>query len=249
MIKKFLILLLITFVFAPFGNAQVIVDNGLSCEINRTYPSLSISRQQSVEAKTLLDLNKYYKPSWVKEYMSVEINTIHNGKIKKAKSPNDTLTEVQKENLLMADVGEDISVKVRYLPDNALVENDVKEFNFHFIIDPETEAHCAGGALQMKEYLIENVINKIPAGSLKQIDLAIVQFTIDEGGHVGNVQPYKSAYYTYQDETIHNILMQAICNMPKWVPAEYSNGTRVKQDFVIRVGNMENCVTNLLNIH
>ena len=36
--------------------------------------------------------------------------------------------------------------------------------------------------------------------------------------------------------------------MPSWKPAAYANGMKVKQDFVLTVGDMTSCVVNLLNI-
>jgi len=42
--------------------------------------------------------------------------------------------------------------------------------------------------------------------------------------------------------------LETIQKMPCWKPAKYANGTTVKQDFVLTVGNMENCIMPMLNI-
>ena len=36
--------------------------------------------------------------------------------------------------------------------------------------------------------------------------------------------------------------------MPNWAPAQYRDGTRVNQDFVLTVGDMTSCKMNLLNV-
>jgi len=36
--------------------------------------------------------------------------------------------------------------------------------------------------------------------------------------------------------------------MPRWKPAKYTNGSTIKQEFALTVGNMENGVIHLLNL-
>jgi hypothetical protein len=55
-------------------------------------------------------------------------------------------------------------------------------------------------------------------------------------------------YETLKDTKIDEMLVAAISKMPSWKPAEFSNGFKVKQNFVLTIGNMENCMVNLLNI-
>ncbi|MFT4667667.1 MAG: hypothetical protein ACI9XB_004640 [Gammaproteobacteria bacterium] len=55
-------------------------------------------------------------------------------------------------------------------------------------------------------------------------------------------------YNSSIDENVNELLLETIQNMPCWKPAEYANGLKVKQEFVLTVGNMESCVVNLLNI-
>jgi TonB family protein len=71
-----------------------------------------------------------------------------------------------------------------------------------------------------------------------------IKFTIDEAGQIINAHIFQPS----KDEDVDNLLLETICNMPNWKPAEYSNGKKVKQEFVLTVGNMENCMINLLNI-
>ena len=235
---------LVVLAFPLIGFSQDDMAKEIDCEVNRVYPYISIERHELNKAKSLADLNKYYKSSWVREYISVEISVSHKGETRKAKSNNGTLSQKQKEIMNMADVGKDILVEVRYLPENTLSHNDVKEVNFTFIVEPENKARYSGGQDQLNQYLKESAIDKIPEGSFEQYELAAVKFTIDEQGDIIDAHLFE----TTGDEEIDEVLLETVCNMPGWIPAEYSNGVKVKQEFVFTVGNMESCVVNLLNI-
>lgn len=241
---KIIILLFIAFTFPHLGSSQDSLSDELAYEVNRIYPPVSITKERLNEAHTLIDLNAIYQSSWVREYISVEILTNNNGRTMKAMSKNDTLSQEQKNNMNIANVGTAIAVKVQYIPENKLTHNDIKEINFTFTVNPESEAKYTGGQLQLKQYLKDNAIDKIPEGSFKGYDLAAVKFTVNEKGQIMDAHVFE----TSKDEKIDNLLLESINNMPNWKPAEYANGTRVKQEFVLTVGNMENCVINLLNI-
>ncbi|MFT7606499.1 MAG: hypothetical protein ACI8VT_004102, partial [Saprospiraceae bacterium] len=249
-----IVLLFIALAFSYPGSSQDSLTNELRYEVNRTYPSISIAKEKLKEAHTLIDLNEannlhlHYRPAWIREYISVEISASNKGILRKAVSENDTLSQEQKDIMNMADVGTDISVNIQYIPENTLKHNDAKEIDFKFTVNPESEAIYAGGQQQLKQYLKENAIDKIPTGSFKGYDLAAVKFTINEEGKIIDAHIFGPEFQTSKDEKIDKLLLETICNMPNWKPAEYANGTKVKQEFVLTVGNMENCVIPLLNI-
>ncbi len=242
--NKLLALLFIAISFPYFAVSQNSISNELRYEVHRIYPYISITKEKLNDARSLIDLDPEYKSSWIRAYISVEISASYNGSKRKAVSKNDILSQEQKDLMNMADVGTDISVKVQYIPENTLKHNDPKEISFTFTIDPESEAKYSGGQQQLNQYLKENVMDKIPAGSFKNYDLAAVKFTINEAGQIVDAHVFE----TSKDENIDALLLETIRNMPRWKPAEYAGGTKVKQEFVLTVGNMENCVMNLLNI-
>ncbi len=249
--NKLIVFLSIALAFPHLGSSQDSLTNELSYEVNRIYPYISITKEKLIDANTINDfknetnnLNLDYKPSWVREYISVEILTSYKGAIRKAVSKNDTLTKEQKDIMNMADVGTDISVNIQYIPENNLTQNDPKELNFTFTVNPDSEAKYSGGQQKLKQYLEEKAIDKIADGSFKDYDLAAVKFTIGEEGEITDAHVFESS----KDEKIDKLLLDAIRNMPCWKPAEYSNGIKVKQEFVLTVGSMENCMIYLLNI-
>ena len=247
-------LLFIALAFPHLGFSQDSSSNEPRCEVNRIYPFISISKEKLNEVNTLSDLhdeannlNHYYKSSWIREFISVEVLTSYKGGIRKAVSKNETLSQEQKDNMKMADVGTGISVKIQYLPENTLSHNDMKEINFSFTVDPESEATFYGGQQQLEEYLKDNAIDKIPDGHFEGYDLAVVKFTISEEGEIMDAHIFGNEYRKSKDEKIDELLLEAICNMPNWKPAEYANGVKVKQEFALTVGSMESCVIPLLN--
>ncbi|MGB1243675.1 MAG: hypothetical protein ACPG49_14195, partial [Chitinophagales bacterium] len=232
-----LILFLLQLTICSFSQNSL-TANGLSCEVHGVYPPLSITKEKLNEAHTLMHLNRYYKSSWVRKFISVEILASYKGKTRKAVSKDDALTQEQKDIMDRVDVGTEIEVIVRYIPNNTLTHNDVKVFDFKFMVHPENEAKYVGGQQELTEYLKESVIDTIPDGIFEGYDLAVVKFTINEIGEITDVHIFE----TSKDEETDKLLLEAICNMPNWKPAEYIDGTKVKQEFVLMVGNMENCV-------
>ncbi len=240
-----LVLLLSTLLTLPyFAISQDEPTFELSYEVHRVYPSLSITRTQLNDACTLLDLNQYYKPSWVKEYISVEILTSHEGKITKAVSEDDTLSQIQKEVMAVADAGTDITVKIRYIPNNNLKYNEEKEMDFKFTVEPENEAAYSGGQQRLTQYIKENATSKISDDVFNIYQLTAVKFTIDEEGQVVDAHVFESS----KDEQTDELLLEAVRNMPNWKPATYANGMKVKQEFVLTAGDHRSCVINLLNV-
>jgi len=244
----FFALLFLVLIFPLQGGAQDKVSNELPFEVNRAYPSFSITKGQLQEAQTLIDLYPYYKADWVKAYISVEVLATINGMPRNEMGENNTLNQMQKELIHRADVGKPISVKIRYMPKNNLSHNDPKEINFRFTVDPESGATYVGGEQALRQYLKEQAIDKIEANNFEGYDITAIHFTIDEEGQVTDAQVHESLYYTSKFEQVDKILLEAICNMPDWKPAQYANGVNAKQDFVLTVGNMESCIVNLLQI-
>lgn len=242
--NKLMILFLVVFIFPNQAYSQDNLTSEPSYEINKVYPFISVSEIKLNEAKTLSDLNYKYKSSWISEYVSVEISTSQNGKTIKALSNDNILTQDQKDNLIKADKNSEVFVLVNYIPENNLKNKAVRKMDFTFSIEPENDANFSAGQEELKQYLKQEVINKIPDGILKGYDLAAVKFTVSKEGKITNAHVFESS----KDEKVDELLLTSIQNMKDWNPAKYSNGLKAKQDFVLTVGNMKSCVVNLLSI-
>ena len=219
-------------------------QNDLKFEINKVLPFISIQENKLDKINTLTDLDKRYPTSWVREYISVEISAFRNGIQTKVSGMSDVLNQEQKELIRLADRNTDIAVSVMYLPENSLKNNTVKQYDFKGTIMPDKNAIYGEGTAQLLQYLQKNSIANIEAGSFTGYDLTAIEFTITEQGLVTDIQVVLPS----KDTKIDEMLVAAISKMPSWKPAEFANGLKVKQNFVLTIGNMENCMVNLLNI-
>lgn len=227
------------------GMSQEADIDGIWFDVIRVYPTLALDRDTLTAAMKIVDIHKYYKSSWIREFISVEVIVTVNGVEKKATSKNDILTKEQKQNMEMADVGSEISVFVHYIPENTLKNNEPRVYDFSFSVDAENEATYIEGETHLKQYMSEKAISKIDNALFDgNYKLAAVKFTVDETGQIVGAYISNSS----DDKKIDTLLLEAVCNMPSWKPAEYANGQKTKQDFVLAVGSKESCNMNLLNI-
>lgn len=244
MAQYLLLILTIAVCFPQQSIAQDIIEDEFSYDVGIVYPALSVSREVIKDANTIMDINRHYKTTWVKEYYSVDVLTSQKGTVKKASGKSEVLTAKQKKLISNADMGEEITIQVHYLPDNTLSTNEPKHYEFSFEVSPEVEAQYSGGEKKLMSYLEDEAISKISKDKFEQWALAAVKFTIDEKGHI--VDP--SVFESSNDEEIDKVLLDAICNMPSWMPAAYANGQNTAQEFVLMVGSMQSCVINTLNL-
>lgn len=225
-------------------SAQEDKTSDFTYQINRVQKYVSISTAQLDNATTLSDLNHYYKSDWVKEYKTVEMTVISKGQKQVMTSTTDNLTIEQKQSIRSADIGSDIKVIVYYLPENNLSSSEIQEMDFSFRIDPEQEAVYAGSQDQLDQYIEKSILKKVTIKDVPQYQVAAIKFTIDEEGNVVDAhvaQPSKN-------ENADKLLLKTICDMPKWKPAQYSDGTRTKQEFVFTIGDHYSCTMNMLDI-
>lgn len=240
---KTALLFFAVFSFVLLAFSQDTLLQAPAFEVNRMLPFVSINYAQLTEANTLLDINPRYDADWVKKYQSVEVTTIQQGKVLTKVGTDGTLTIAQKKQLAAADLGTEISVHVRYMPENTLKHNELQEMSFSFVVEADHDAKYVGGEAQLKSYLFENAIQHLSAESFGEWGMSAVIFSIDDEGYVGEVE----AVTPVQDSAISSLLVATVCNMPQWIPAQYNNGLTVEQRFALTVGNQENCKINLLN--
>ena len=101
------------------------------------------------------------------------------------------------------------------------------------MVIPEIEAEYVGGYQQLAKHIKENIINKISDNTPQQYQSGIVLFTIDENGEIKDTRISKSS----GDLNTDKFLIKSVNKMPKWKPAENSNGIKVKQEFLFSFGN------------
>lgn len=245
--RKLLPVFLFIFALCEISSSQEAFD--FSYEVDKIYPSVSTTAEKLVDINSLAELNRYYKQSWVKEFLSVDISAYQNGDLKVVSNKTDALTAEQKKLILNSDFASDISVVINYIPENTLSHNDPQKFNFTFTLEPEEDAAFPGGQSKLKEYLKMNAISQIELDSFQAHHLTAIEFSVDESGKVIDAEIYDmDAFGVAKNEKANKVLLDAICKMPNWEPATYASGENIKQDFVLRVGDMKSCISNFFNI-
>jgi len=200
----------------------------------------AIQEEKLDEALTMTDINPDYPSSWIKEsdYISSEIKATCKGKLLNAKGENDVFNSEQKNILQEADFGTSIDIEVKYNSKNSITGTvDIKTMNFTVSLVPDKEAVYQGGYDEMKDYLKQNAVDKINASSHNKFEMAKVKFIVDEEGKTTMARILK----TSEDKEIDQLLLETIANMPRWKPAERSDGVKVKQEFEFVVGTMMGC--------
>lgn len=219
------------------------MSKDLAYEVVKVFPHISITKEKLATATQIEDIDPKYKSEWVREYYEVVVSAIQNGKTKSLSGNDEQFTQAQKTLMQSADVGTDIQVSINYLPENNLKNNPPKQMDFTFSITPEQPAAFPGKEEGVKAYLRESAINQVDKSLFEQYKMTAVTFTIDEEGKAREVQ----IFWSSNDEKTDELLVNAICNMPDWQPAQYANGLKVKQEMALMVGDMESCVVNTLN--
>ena len=222
----------------------------LSFAVSRVYQPLSLDYNQLEEATTISDLHPLYNPAWVKKFISVDIITTHAGEIRSTFALDDRLNTEQINNLKTVDNGSEVAVNVKYIPDNSLSHNSPQEFTFNFVVNPHQEAFFPGGERSLADYIKIHVQDKIASSHFKEHRIHAIQFSVDKSGQVIDAHIAEAAQHVYpeQSSAINDILINAICQMPRWMPATYADGNTTKQDFMLTAGDKYSCTYNLLNI-
>ena len=215
----------------------------IECKIDIVDPPLALNRTQLAAADDIEDLNPHYKPSWIKEFKSVELRTVHEGVERTSFGIDDRLTPEQKSNLQTVDEDTEVIVSIKYIPDNSLPENVVREIKYKLPINPDIDARFPQSEEALEEYLKAGLLSKIPEGLFQLYQLAVVGFVIDEEGQV--IEP--QLMWSTEDTAVDELMVDLVCNMPKWIPAQYKSGLKVRQEFVLNLGDMSSCVSNLVN--
>jgi len=215
----------------------------LSYDVQLNYPALSISKDSFQKTETLEDLNRSFDSKWINTYYSGNITTIRKGAAHSRALESIVLSKEDKAYILAADLGKPIEIKINYLPENNLRNNEPKDFGFSFSLDPVQNAFFPGGDQDLKKYIKEHTVERIDAEVFSKYKMAVANFTVNEKGQV--TQPKIS--WSTDDPAVDAVLLEAICNMPAWKPAALADGTKVSQDYVLTIGDKESCVTNTLN--
>lgn len=220
---------LLLFVFS----VSIGISQNLRYEI-RGLHTRGVSKEKLSAAKTMIDIRPVYSSATIDRYTATEISVITNGKIMKATGSNESLSAEQQSLLQTADVGSDIAVEIGYIHQNpATLIPEIHQLQFSLSVVPETEASYPGGYSALIKYLEKNAIEKINEKFPKEVRGVVIRFTVNESGKISHAQISGSSKIPEIDQ----LILEAIVNMPNWIPAENAEGVKVPQEFEFSVGN------------
>lgn len=227
-------LLMSIILFACFNtlDAQMLGFN-----INGIY-NKAVTQSQLLSAETLKDINPGFPASWIGSYKSVSVMLINGSDTTMTRSQDDKLSSEQKTLMSKLKMGAKIAVEVKYTPkSNSLDGKEIKTMQFTYTVAPEKEAEFEGGYMGLKDYLSDKALSKINLLVYDQMETAIIKFTINEDGNTVDAHIDQST----QNKDVDKLLLNTICNMPKWKPALNRHGERISQDFQFRAGTEVGC--------
>jgi len=70
-----------------------------------------------------------------------------------------------------------------------------------------------------------------------------VSFVIDTDGQIINPK----IFWSSDDKETDAKMIDFVCNMPTWTPAQYATGQKAAQEFALTIGDNNSCVVPMLN--
>jgi len=224
--KKLVLWLLLSITFLS-GFAQDLVY-----EVRGKYLR-TVTKDVLEHSNLLSDIIVGYPINWVKDYVSVDLLTEKDGKTEIAKGENQVLNTEQKSILNKADLESEVHINVRYKSINSVTERKVdNEMVVKMTVVPDIQAEFEGGYENLKKYLKDNLIDRITENTPPEFQKGKVVFKIDPNGKLVDAEILESSGDTNMD----NFLLEVFRNMPKWKPAQYATGEKVKQRFEFSMG-------------
>lgn len=225
----------VKFEHVPEGPSMESIRQNFRYEVYPLHiPAHPSSKTKLAAAKSMSDLMKEYPSSWLSDYVSTEISVVSNGETKIAKGIDGTLTKAQRSLLKAADFDTKVIINIQYEQENAATRKiETHNLDYLLAVVPDTEASYSGGRKALKQYLKQNVLDRISDADLKVLNRGSIEFTINEKGQVEATQLIKKTGKPAVDQ----LLLKAIKTMPQWKPAKTGKGIPVKQQFEFEVGN------------
>ena len=193
-----------------------------------------VKKEVLAGANTLCDFIPGYPKNWITDYASVEIESIVDGKIMKARGSNDQLSMEQKHLLASADLWSELAIDVKHYYKNPVTDaSEERNANIHLTVVPESEARYPGGEIPMRKYFMRNAMDKISESVSKDLKELNIRFIIDESGNVVDPIVRSSSGNVDVDE----LILKTVKNMPRWTPASNEKGEKLRQVFEFRAMN------------
>jgi hypothetical protein len=219
---------------------SLILLNGISQNSRDVFAGRCIppvNNETLKNARSISDIIPNCPTHWneIIDIVSIKILTVCDGEARLSESKSGKMTRDQSAILSHADLGTEISIHIEFKwkdVNSAVAENgSIQKMNeFRLAVVPETEAQYPGGSKELKQYLENNISNKVPVPNKDKpfVPGATAMFTVNEDGGISDV---KILSKPSSDPQVDKLLIDALNKMPKWKPALNAKGEKVKQEF------------------
>jgi len=238
----FSLLLTLLFPFTAHTQNNNLFD--LTFDIVEIQAPRSISHKALATLEDVSDLSSFYNTSWIKSYEEISVKTFVDGEWVTKNTFDKKFSTKQLLLFDKMDITKSAFIKIKYIPENTLSQNDVQEINFQFSIAPHKKAGFDGGEQALDKFIL-NGEKLISPSEFKQDQLTIIKFTVTQKGEIGKVNILESS----GDISIDKILVNYIRSSPKWQPALYNNDLPTETDFALLVGDIKSCSANQIKFN
>ncbi len=196
--------------------------------------SKRITKSQIKEAKLINDFLPHYPGGWMAEYIEVKIIADVKGQTKMAVGPDNYITAEQRELLNTLEPLDGIAIQIRYKAENSITgEMESSKMEYSMGVVPDVDAEYYGGEDELITYLADNTWDIIQTLGFDQTKTTAIRFTINHEGKLENIDVFVES----GNDTVDQVLKEAVANMPAWKPAQNFNGEKAKQQFEFILGD------------
>ena len=150
-----------------------------------------------------------------KRQVYTEVTVTKGNSTKSVKGETQQINEEQRKLLATAEVNDDVSLSVKYIPNNNLDHNPAQELAFDYHVIPAEYSVFPGGKAALNEYIDAYLSKELTLVEIDEVDLAKISFVVNSEGTVVDVDLDEST----ASDVVNDKLVNAFCKMPKWQPA------------------------------
>lgn len=184
---------------------------------------MSVTQSQLIKARTIPQIHDRFCADCVKKYLTTELTVVYEQTEKSATGNSIDLNESQKQLISNSQVGTQLQLKVRYIPENNLSHNPPQEMEDVFHVLPATLPAFAQGTEALYEYVDNEILQHMTKTQKDSLDYIKMDFDVNINGEIENTVIVRSS----GDSTLDELISTKLCNMPRWIAARTSYGIPV----------------------
>lgn len=173
-------------------------------------PILSVDQRRLEAARCVEDISDRFPGNWVSRYDTTILSIA--GEYQLSLDSDGVLTDLQRDQLSKARIGDTLRVSVDYLPANNLVDNPPRKMDYAYVIVPSTFPKPPEG---WEDYINTSLRSRLSEDQINLVSFAAYTISLREDGSIDKVKQLEAT----GDHAVDTVLMAIISEMPSWSPA------------------------------